>query len=174
MIGEQFIKQVSAGGVALKVLASATGGSSNTSALEIRVADMVVIEFDENKSMVDFKLIKKKGTSVLLPEGMGMYGTTTLGYYVKSQGDFDYSFTSSDKAKDNFEIVYIDADRKTEKKATTKADVMVGVISIKGGKLTQTRVPVNCTSNRWWLQPAKPGYISVTEYFRKEKRIDMR
>jgi len=171
MIGEQFIKQISAGGVAMKVIA---GSNSNVSTLEIRVANMVVIEFDENKSMVDFKLVKKKGTSVLLPEGMGYYGTTTLGYYVKSQGDFDYSFTSSDKEKDNFEIVYIDADRKTEKKATTKADVMVGVISIKGGKLSQTRVPINCTSNRWWLQPAKPGYISVSEYFRKEKKIDMR
>ncbi len=174
MIGEQFIKQVSAGGVAMKVLATAAGGSSDASAMEIRVANMVVIEFDENKSLVDFKLVKKKYTSVLLPSGMGMYGTTTLGYYIKSIGGFDYSFTSGDKAKDNFEIVYIDADRKTEKKATSKADVMVGVISIKGGKMTNSRVPINCTSKYWWLQPAKPGYISVTEYFKKEKKIDMR
>lgn len=173
MIGEQFLKQVSAGGIALKALANATGGTSNVSAFEILVGNMVVIEFDAKKTLVDFKIIEKKKTSVLLPQGMGIYGTATLGYYIKSLGEFDYSFTSSNKEKDLYDVVYIDANRK-ESKESSKSDLMVGVISIKAGKITENRVPINCQSNYWWIQPGKPGYISVSEYFRKEKKIDMR
>lgn len=51
---------------------------------------------------------------------------------------------------------------------------MVGVISIKAGKVAENRIPINCESKVWWIQPCKPGYISVSEYYRKEKKIDMR
>ena len=51
---------------------------------------------------------------------------------------------------------------------------MVGVISIKAGKVTESRIPINCESKDWWIQPGKPGYISVSEYYRKEKKSDMR
>jgi hypothetical protein len=51
---------------------------------------------------------------------------------------------------------------------------MVGVISIKAGKVSESRIPISCESRYWWIQPGKPGYISVSEYYRKEKKIDMR
>lgn len=174
LIGEQFKKQVSAGGVGMNIANAALGGGgSGASSFEILVANMVVIEFDASKKMVDFDLIQKKKTSVLLPAGMGVYGSTFLGYYIKATGGFDYSFTSQNNETDAFDIVYIDANRKEEKESK-KSDMMVGVISIKNGEKSLNRVPVNCTSNVWWVQPGKPGYISVSEYFRKEKKIDMR
>jgi len=174
MIGEQFIKQVSAGGVALKALAVGVGGSSNASAFEIRVADMILIEFDENKEMVAFKKVHKKKTSVLLGSGMGLVNTTTLGYYIKSKGGFDYIFTSKDKEKDHYEVMYLDADRKEDKKSSDKSDIMVGVIKIKNGETSEIRVPINTESKIFWIQQAKPGFISVGEYYRKEKRLDFR
>lgn len=174
MIGEQFIKQVSAGGVALKVLSAGSGGGSGASAFEIRVADMIVFEFDENKEMVAFNKVNKKKTSVLLGSGMGLVNTTTLGYYIKSKGGFDYVFTSKDRDKDHFEVIYIDADRKEDKKSSTKSDVMLGVIKIKNGGITLNRVPINSETKNFWIQQAKPGYISIAEYYRKEKRLDFR
>ena len=173
LIGEQFLKQVSAGGIAMQVAAGALGGSSNASAFEMLLGDMIVIEFDAKKNLVDFKKVEKKKTNIILPAGMGIYGSTTLGYYIKSLGAFDYSFTSRNKEKDVYDVIYIDANRKEDDKSS-KSDLMVGVISIKTGKVTESRIPINCESKTWWIQPGKPGYISVSEYYRKEKKIDMR
>lgn len=173
LIGEQFLKQVSVGGIAMKALASAAGGTSDVSAFEMLLGDMIVVEFDAKKNLVDFKKVEKKKTNILLPAGMGIYGSTTLGYYIKSLGAFDYSFTSRNKEKDYYDVIYIDANRKEDDKSS-KSDLMVGVISIKAGKVTENRIPINCESKTWWIQPGKPGFISVSEYYRKEKKIDMR
>lgn len=170
VIGEQFKKQISAGGLAVNAL----NGGGGASAMEIRVGNMIVLEFDAKKSLVNFETIEKKPTSVLLPQGMGMYGSVLIGHYIKVTGGFDYSFTSKNKEDDHYEVVYMDADRKEEKGSKGKADIMIGVISIKNGKQSESRVPINCDSKTWWVQPAKPGYISVSEYLRKEKKIQMR
>lgn len=171
MIGEQFIKQVSAGGVALKMIA---GSNTNASMFEILIANMVVIELNEKKELVDFKIVPKKNTSIILPQGMGLVSTSVLGYYLKSLGSFDYSFTSNNVEKDVYDVVYIDANRKESKDSKTKSDLMVGLLTIKGGKLIENRIPINCESKSWWIQPGKPGFISVSEYYRKDKKIEMR
>ena len=131
-------------------------------------------ELNEKKELVDFKIVPKRSTSVILPQGMGLVSTSVLGYYLKSLGSFDYSFTSNNVEKDVFDIVYIDANRKESKDSKTKSDLMIGLLSIRNGKLTENRIPINCESKSFWLQPAKPGFISVSEYFRKEKKIEMR
>ena len=173
LIGEQFLKQVSAGGIAMKVAANAMGATTNASAFEMLLGDMIVVEFDAEKTLVDFKTVEKKKTKIILPAGMGIYGSTTLGYYIKSIGAFDYAFTSRNKEKDIYDVIYIDGNRR-EDDQSEKSDLMVGVISIKGGAVTENRIPIFCESKNWWIQPGKPGYISVSEYFRKEKKINMR
>ncbi|MBP5983726.1 MAG: hypothetical protein KA734_08380 [Fluviicola sp.] len=173
LIGEQFKKQVSALGIASQVLNSNSGADA-AAAFEIRVGNMIVIEFNSKFDLVDFKSIEKKSTTVLLPAGSGLLSTTLLGYLVKSYGGFDYSFTSRDVENDKYEVVYIDANRKEEKSSKTKSDMMIGVITINKGEKVATRVPINSEVNNFWLQPAKAGYISVSEYYRKEKKVHMR
>ncbi|MBD3637169.1 MAG: hypothetical protein HUJ25_07460 [Crocinitomicaceae bacterium] len=176
LIGEQFRKQVSAGGVAMNVLAGATGGSSDAAAFEIRVSNMIVMELDESNELIDFKVVKKKRTSVYLQKGMGLYSSAFLGYYVKSTGGFDYSFTSNDKEKNKHTVVYVDANRKEEKddKAKEKSDVMLGVIQIENGKIETQRIPINTDAKRFWFEAAKPGFVTIGEYYKKEKKLDFR
>lgn len=173
LIGEQFRKQVSAGGVAMQLAAGATGGSTNAGAFEVRVGNMVVIELDENKKMIDFDIVKKRKTSINIPGGAFM-STSTMGYYIKSLGGFDYAFTSKDETKDQYDVVYIDANRKEEKGASGTSDLMIGVISVREGDDSATRIPINSKSWFFWIQAAKPGYISVAEYYRKEKKLEFR
>jgi hypothetical protein len=173
LVGEQYIKQISAGAIAGKALAGALGGSSNASSFEILVGNMVVIEFDDKKDLTGYDIVQKKKTHVFLPEGYGMVNSLALGQIVKAYGNFDYYFTSSDYENDKHDIVYIDADRKEEKGAK-KSDKMIGVISVRNGKVETSRTPLNCESNFFWIQPAKPGYISVGEYDKKAKSIDLR
>jgi hypothetical protein len=155
LIGEQFRKQVSAAG-----------------AFEVRIANMVVIELDQNKEIVDFDIVQKRKTSVNIPGGATM-STATMGAYIKSLGYFDYSFTSRNTDKDEFDVVFVDANRR-EEKGSKNSDLMLGVISIRGGAKTTERIPINTTTWFWWIQPAKPGYVAVGEYFRKEKKIEFR
>lgn len=173
LIGEQFRKQFSAGKATLNVLVTAAGGSSNVSNFEVLLGNMVVIEFDPSNKMTGFDIVSKRKTPVALPAGAGLWSTAVLGYYINSLGAFDYAFTSSDKAKDAYSVVYIDADRREEKGAE-KSDLMVGVIDITAGERKNNRVPINMDSRFWWINPAKPGFISIGEYYRKEKKINLR
>lgn len=173
LIGEQFKKQVSALGIASQALNSGSGSSNAAAAFEIRVANMVVIEFDDKFTLTDYDVISKKKTSVYLPQGAGLWSSTKLGHYVKSIGGFDYSFTSSNKEKDIYSIVFIDANRK-EENSKKKSDMMLGIITIKEGKHTASRNPINTEAKTWWIDVAKPGYIAIGEYFRKEKKLNYR
>ena len=173
LIGEQFKKQISALAVTGKLAAAALGGSSNASNFEIRVANMVVIELDAKTELVDFDIIQKRKTSVLLPQGAGMWSTAYLGYYINSTGGFDYSFTSKNKEKDQYTVVYTDYNRK-EEGSKSKADCMLGVVSFDKGKKTNNRVPVNSEAKTWWIEAAKPGYVAIGEYFQKDKKLNYR
>ena len=110
----------------------------------------------------------------MLPPEYTFSGTTIMGNYIRALGGFDYTFTLRNVDNDHFQIVYYDYNRKEDEKSKSKSDVMLGVISIKNGELTQTRVPINTDAKSFWIQPAKTGYISIGEYYKKEKRVDMR
>jgi hypothetical protein len=176
LVGEQFKKQVSAKAVAskvaLSVLAAATGvnASSNVSNFEVRLANMIVIELDETSKLVDFEMINKKKRSVLLPNGAGIQSSTMLGFIVKSMNEFDYEFTSRNKEKDKYSVLYFDSDKK-EFDSKVKADIMLGIININEGILSYNKAPYSSNATKIWVSPAKPGYVTITEYFRKEKKL---
>ena len=52
--------------------------------------------------------------------------------------------------------------------------IITSLLSVRNGKVETSRTPLNCESNFFWIQPAKPGYISVGEYDKKAKSIDLR
>lgn len=169
LIGEQYRKQVSAGGIAANVAVAALGGQSNAGATEVRIGNMIVIELDANKNIVDFDIVQKRKSTVNVNGGAYM-SSSLLGAYMKALGAYDYAFTSQDKSKDQFDVVYVDLNRKEEKGAA-KSDLMIGVISIRDGKTSTQRIPINSTAKMVWFQAAKPGFISIGEYFRKEKKL---
>lgn len=171
-IAEQFKKQASALGIASMVL-SGGNSRSQTAASEIKVTNMVVAEFDKDLNLIDYSIIPKKKTRVLLPAGSSLLSPQKLGYYVKSTGGFDYSFTSKNTDRDSYHAIYTDFNRRDDE-SNEKADAMIGSINIVDGKLTTERFPVNTDANAIWFKPAKPGYIMVGEYYRKGKRLNMR
>ncbi len=174
LVAEQFRKQVSAGGVAMNALAAASNNvQSNAANFEVRISNIVIIQLDDAFNLLDYKIIKKKRTSVFLPEGAGMWSSAYLGYYVNSMGGFDYSYTSSDVENNEYQVVYIDANKK-EKKGAKRSDVMVGVIDIKNDKLSNSRIPLNIENRKFWINRAYHGYISITEYDKANKKLNMR
>jgi hypothetical protein len=172
-VGEQYRKQASAAGIAMNVLNG--GGGSGASNVEIKVGNMILVDFDANMEMIDYKIIPKKTRRVMLPEGYGLTSPQSLAAFLVGYGHFDYDFTSYDAAKDQFQMVYSDADRKEEKESKEKSDVMIGVIGIdKAGVKTTSRIPINTDARYIWYRPAKAGYILIGEYYRKDRRVVMR
>ncbi len=168
-IGEQYKKTLSAAGVASMMLSGGRGGAAATS---IHVYNMVVLEFDKDFNMVNNMTVEKKKTEVLLPAGSTSAGTAILGKYIKSTGGFDFEFATRDRAKDAFFVVYKDYNRKDED--GKKSDSMIGSIVYEDGKLKTNRSPINTEGSAIRFSPAKPGYIAVSEYFKKRKTIEFR
>ncbi|CAN5591865.1 hypothetical protein BH11BAC2_BH11BAC2_23330 [soil metagenome] len=168
-IGEQYKRQVSAMGAASQIL---SGGRGATSAAELHIGDMVVMTLDDQYNLLDFKNFEKKSTNVLLPQGAAYWSSALTAVYVKAVGGFDYNFTEEDNTRGRFYSTYTDFNRKGED--GKKADAVLGIIKYEDGKLSNERVPINTNGSALWFEPAKPGYIAVSEYFRKKKMVTIR
>jgi len=167
-IGEQFKKTVSAMGVASMMLA----GRNGAAAMSIHVYNMVVLEFDDKFSLLNYQSIDKKKTEVLLPPGSSAVSTAVLGKFVKAKGGFDFEFITRDREKDAFYAVYRDWNNKDDE--GKKTGNQIGTITFENGKLSTTKFPITTSGSSARLSPAKPGYVAVTEYFRKTKTMEFR
>ncbi|MFN8154297.1 MAG: DUF6770 family protein [Bacteroidia bacterium] len=166
-VGEQYGKAASAMGIASRAMG---GGGS---VVQMNILNMVVLDINSSDlSINSYNAYLKKKTSVQFPSGYEMASATQLAMYMKLTGGFDYEFSTYDIAKDKFACVYRDYDRK--KDDGEKADLMLGVIKYEGGKLAGARMPIMVNSNRFSLSPAKPGFVAVTEYYRKKKTLTFR
>jgi len=173
ILAEQYRKQINAAGATLNVIGRATGTGS-ASSFDVTINNFVLLQLNSDYELADLQMIEKKKTHTLLPEGMGLwYGSTRLGYYVKMMGGFDYAFSTYDLENDEYTIVYTDNDRR-EEKGDKKSDFMLGVIHIENDNAETTRVPLDFEGKRYWLNQAKPGHISIMEYFKKEKMLEFR
>jgi len=167
VVAEQFRKQVSA----LGVLAKSTGGSA--SALEVRIGNMVVIEFTPEYEVKDYKIYEKRPTRINLGEGYGFANLQTIAYLCQTMGYFGYQFTLMDDETDTYDMIYSDRDTKDEDNGK-KSDIMLGVVSMKNGKVENQRIPINSDAKYVTYLAAKPGYILIQEYYKKEKRLTVR
>lgn len=165
-IGEQYAKAASALGIASRAMG---GGGS---VVQLNILNMVVLELGKDLSLVSFNGYPKKKTSVDLPQGLGGASSNVIAMYVKQIGGFDYEFSSFEKNRDLFASVYRDYDRKGDD--GKKADIMFGILKLEDGKLSGTRMPISINSNYFRLNPAKPGYVTIVEYFKKKKTISFR
>jgi hypothetical protein len=167
LIGEQYKKAVSALGIA----AAVAGGGGGV--MEMVIMNMVVMQFDAEKQIKSYRIIDKKLSRVNLPGSYSYASSAILARYLEAAGFFDYSFTSGDRMTDTYTVVYSDANRR-EEKGGDKNDAIIGVIEVKNGEVSTSRVPFNTNASSSRFFAAKPGYVAIYEYFKKEKRMKLR
>ncbi len=131
---------------------------------------MMVYEFDKDLKINTVHQFEKDKTNVQLPEGLGVNGSTTIGYYLRATGQFDYAYMSVSSDKKTFNAAYVNYDR--DKEEGNK--FVVGNIIYNQSKLTRDKVDLSSKASQFWVRPAKPGYVCIFEYFRKEKRLNIR
>lgn len=173
IIAEQYKKIVSGTAVALNTLnALSGGGQSNLSNISIKMYNMVYLVLDKDFKLIEKDVVKKKFSEFFLPKGYETVNATLMAHYIKSQGWFDYCFTSVNKTTGEFSAYYLDLNRKSAE--GKKNDAVIGSIALVGSKIETKRTPLNTNYSRLFILPAKEGNVFVGEYSRSKERLFMR
>ncbi len=169
-VGELFNKEASALGIASKVLSK---GQSNTSVAKVVLYNMLVFEFDEHFKTEKVSVIEKPKQNVQLPAGYGWVNEGKLGYILKALGLFDFDFYTANSDRSSFSTVYTSYNR--GKKGRNGNRYTIGVISLdEDGHVVSTKMSLKSKPTAFTVLPAKPGYVGVFEYFRKNKTAKIR
>ena len=166
IVAEQF-KIVGDGlGIALSAL-----GGRGASVSKGKVANLFVFELDPAATLSSVKFYPKTVTNALLPAGSGFLGAGLLGQIMKSQGDFDYQFLQRNEAKTQFNVVFLNFDK--EKGEAAKG--YVGNIGFgDNGKYALDKIDLASGATYSFVYPAKPGYVLITDYFKKKSELGMK
>lgn len=175
-IGEQFKKKFNGWSLPLYVGVSAlqsigVNASTNIGLMKLVVYDMLIFEFDQNLQISQVHSFRKDKKNVPLPQGVGILPSTLLGNYVKMMGGFDYRFTTMSEDQQTFSTGYVNFTKKRKNGRGYKA----GTINYTSSQvLSEDKVPFNKKARQIKAMPAKPGQVTLVEYYRKGKRVDLR
>lgn len=172
-IGEQYRKQVSAGGTAIKAVGALGGISTNTSMLEIKIGNMVVISFNNDYSIDTVEILEKKPNKVILSQDYAYANQHLLAKTLYAYGEFDFSFTQSNEDNSVVSLAYVSSERN---KGSLKRTFLLNFVNFVSGENghSNDKITINSTATSSIVWPAKPGYVMLLEYFKKEKKMDMR
>ncbi|HEY9261794.1 DUF6770 family protein, partial [Chitinophaga sp.] len=169
VVGEGYKRQASAGGMALKVLSTAAGANNNIGVTKIVVTDMVIMTFDSNFKITGAKIYDKTNNTATNSSISDFNSQHLIAMYLKSIGAFDYDFTTGDDDNTNFSVCFSDYVKDSDYKGQT-----FNTIRFNGTKFTQDKIQLKSKASKMKVFPAKPGSVMILEYFKKDKRIDLR
>jgi hypothetical protein len=166
-IGEGYKKVVSAMGVASMLLNR--GGGGGASMLKLKITDLIFFEFDEQFAIKNAKIYDKYSNSVEMPSGASTLSPHTMALIAKAYGAFDYNFTLTDKEHTKFSVGYTDYEKSGDDKGLNFHS-----ISYNGGQTTDDKISLRSKAKWTTVFPAKPGFVTILEYFKKDKRLEFR
>ena len=166
MVGEGYKRTASAVGIALTVLSR---GNTNAGVTKIMVTDMVLMQFNDQYKVVNATIYDKQDNTVVMSKISDYNSQHTIAIWLKTIGAFDYNFTTSDNNYANFAVCYSDWVRTSEYKGQT-----FNTIRYNGTKFTTDHIELKSKASNMLIFPAKAGSVMIFEYFKKDKRVDMR
>jgi len=164
VVGEGYKRLASAGGIALSVLA---GGDMGVT--KIVVTDLVVMEFDDKYKVRGATIFDKENNTAMSGPASDYNSQHLIAMYLKASGAFDYDFTTGDETNSNFAICYSDYVRNSEYHGLT-----FNAIRYNGSKFSTDKIELKTKASRQRVFPAKAGSVMIMEYFKKDKRLDLR
>jgi hypothetical protein len=156
-------------GDGLGIAMTALGGRSSVS--KGKIANMLVFALDPDYKLTDIKFYPKDPSVAYVPPGAGLMGTGLLGMYFRQSGQFDYQFIQKNDANSQFNVVYINYDK--EKGEATKK--IIGNVAFgDNGQFKFDKIDGTSNATASYLYPAKPGYVMLVDYLKKEKKLGMK
>jgi hypothetical protein len=140
-------------------------------AAKVNVFNMVIFQFDADFIIKKIHIFEKDKNSLSLPQGMLLFSPKLLSYVAKSLGGFDYYFTQVAPDNSTFVVTYVNYDKE---KGERSKNVLGSIILTPEKEFTVDKFPLNRESTSFRVFRGKPGYVMVSEYFEKEKRLETR
>jgi hypothetical protein len=134
------------------------------------IYDIVIYEI-QNNILTNVFFMSKQKTNISSYINT-VNGTAAVGMMLKMglANNSDYCYTSLNSDKSGFTTVYCNYE-----KENNSGDYIIGTSSYtKNGNIVNDQVKLNTKPTNFTVLPAKPGYIAVFEYFKKEKRINIK
>lgn len=138
---------------------------------KVNVYNMTIFQFDANFAIKKVHVFEKDKNSTDLPQGMLISSSKLLSYIAKSYGGFDYIFTQSSKDNETFVVNYISYDREKGQKGKNQ---LGSIIYTPEKTFTTDKIDLDRKSTKYFVYRAKQGYVMVSEYDEKLKKIDSR
>lgn len=164
-VGEGYKKVADGVGIALNVLS----GSYSAGVTKLKITDMLMLQLSSNFDLEDAKIYEKNNNNFSLGTGSDFVTPHTLALYAKASGAFDYNFTQMGADNASFVSSYTDYERSKDYKGLTFHS-----ISYYEGKLSTDKINLKTDASKMIILPAKPGSVLLMEYFKKDKRLDLR
>ncbi len=169
VVGEGYKRQASAGGIALTALGALGGNYGSAGVTKIVVTDLVMMEFN-NEYKIKGATVFDKTNNTAVAGSMSDYNSQhTLAMYLKTIGAFDYAFTTGDSDNANFVVCFSDWVRSSEYRGQT-----FNSIRFNGEKFITDKIELKSKASKMRVFPAKAGSVMILEYFKKDKRLDLR
>lgn len=159
-------------------LAGQINSIMNPIAGEIKVYtnNIIVVKLNDQFQIDSIFNYKKNKTSYTLPSPLSYgfsndeYGITELMSYYQL---FDFQFSTSNLESDNFNSVFVNFDKMNWQ--NTGSNYTIHNVSLdESDKLIDYSIELNTKPNFFSVLPAKPGYIAIYEYFKKDKSANLR
>lgn len=166
IIAEQI--SLNGGLTALGAIANAAGGGGSPS-VSFKIEDLLIIELDASFKVVNIEVIEKSRNNFTLA-GIPIGSITAIGMMADAYGYFDFSYVQSKKRPGEFTVGYVDFERK----AGAKNGYVFGGVTYSDGKYTVDKINLSKKKTTTYIREAKPGYVSIVDYNRKEKTLDFR
>lgn len=169
-VSEGYKRKASAGGIALTALMAAGGGHSGAVGVtKTMVTDMVIMEFNSKFKVTNATIYDKRDNTVEASSVSDFVSQHTIAMMVKMAGGFDYEFTTADADNSNFTVCYSDYEKTKDFKGKT-----FNSIHYNGAKFSTDKIELKSKASSMKIFPAKPGSVMIMEYFKKDKRLDLR
>jgi len=168
IVGEYFGQEVSALGVA-----NALMGGGGAAMKKMVLQDMIALDLSSELELTNAQLFSKPKSDVLLPAGSSMLGPGVIAMMMKFQGSFDYQY-SQDLSNGQGSITAYESWEKKEKGIGKETKLNFLSYYTDSGEYESSVFALKSDANSIDYFPAKPGYIMIQEYFRKDKRIELR
>jgi hypothetical protein len=164
-VGEGYKKVADGVGIAMNILTQ----SYRNGVTKLKITDMLMLELSKDFNLQNAKIYEKNNNSFSLNTGSDFLTPHSLALAAKAYGAFDYNFTQYGASKASFTVGYSDYERSKEYSGQT-----FNSISYYDGKITTDKINLKTKATQLHILPAKPGSVLLVEYYKKDKRLDMR
>jgi hypothetical protein len=164
-IGEGYKKVADGVGIAMNVLS----GSYRNGMTKLQITDMLMLQLTPNFDLTDAKIYEKNNNNFSLSTGSDFVTPHTLAMFAKAYGAFDYTYSQMGKNNGSFVSAYTDYEKSKGYKGLT-----FNSISYYEGKVSTDKINLKTNATRLMVFPAKPGSVMIMEYYKKDKKLDLR